>query len=347
MRHKPQQLIWYSFAHMARIGLLGAGTVGSKLIELIEDRDELGFSVSKVLVRDVNKARSKIPSSILTTSPKEILETSDIVVEVMGGITLASEVMMEALHQGKRVVTANKAALAECWESFKPFIKKGLLYFEASVMAGTPTIGALTGVLRGSRPLELHAILNGTCNYILTEIEKGVAYKDALAEAQRLGYAEADPSLDVEGFDAAHKLTVLARLVFEPNLEWEEVKAQTRGITSITAEMMKTAERRGGRIRLLGSVYPENNDWKYKVRPVFMPNTHPMAGAASNRNALYFRGDAVGSVLITGAGAGGAATASGVLSDIICAAQGAPGPSLLSKAATVPKNVDVEILEEV
>ncbi|MGL4608457.1 MAG: homoserine dehydrogenase [Trueperaceae bacterium] len=332
---------------MTRIGLLGAGTVGSKLVDLIEDRDELGFRVSKVLVRDLNKARGKIPTAILTTQPKEILAESDIVVEVMGGTTVASETMMTALEGGKRVVTANKAALAEGWDGFKPFIKKGQLYFEASVMAGTPTIGALTGVLRGSRPLELHAILNGTCNYILGEIEKGVAYKDALAEAQKLGYAEADPSLDVEGFDAAHKLTVLARLVFEPNLAWEEVKAQTRGITHITAEMMQRALKRQGRIRLLGSVYPENNDWNYKVRPVFIPNSHPMAGAASNRNALYFRGDAVGTVFITGAGAGGAATASGVLSDIICAAQGAPGPSLLSKSAVVPKDVDVEILEEV
>lgn len=334
------------FSLVMKIGLLGAGTVGSKLAELIEDRSELGFEVSKVLVRDPQKSR-KLPTYLLTTDPKEILDTSDILVEVMGGTTLASEVMLEALNQGKRVVTANKAALAERWDTFKPFIKKGLLYFEASVMAGTPTIGALTGVLRGSRPLELHAILNGTCNYILSEIEKGITYQDALAEAQKLGYAEADPTLDVEGFDTAHKLTVLARLVFEPDLAWEEVKAQTRGITGITAEIMQDAIHRQGRIRLLGSVYPENNDWKYKVRPVFLPNTHPMAQATSNRNALYFRGDAVGSVFITGAGAGGAATASGVLSDIISAAHGSPGPSLLSRAAKAPKDIQIEILEEV
>ncbi len=329
------------------IGLLGAGNVGKKLIELIEDRDELGFRISKVLVRDLSKARSKIPAELLTTNPKDILENSDLLVEVMGGTTLATEVMLEALNSGRRVVTANKAALAEHWETFKPFIKKGLLYFEASVMAGTPTIGALTGVLRGSRPLELHAILNGTCNYILSEIEKGVPYSKALKEAQNLGYAEADPTLDVEGFDAAHKLIVLARLVFDPNAAWESIEPNTRGITSITPEKMLAAIERNGRIRLLGSIYPCDRKWHYKVRPVFLPNTHPMAHAASNRNALYFCGDAVGSVLITGAGAGGAATASGVLSDIISAAQGTPGPSLLTKAATVPQNVDVEILEEI
>ncbi len=329
------------------IGLLGAGTVGSKLVELIEDRDELGFKVSKILVRDASKARSNIPQTLLTTDPKEILETSDILVEVMGGTTTAPEVMLEALRLGKRVVTANKAALAEHWDTFKPFIKKGLVYFEASVMAGTPTIGALTGVLRGSRPLELHAILNGTCNYILSEVEKGVAYNKALTEAQKLGYAEADPRLDVEGFDAAHKLLILARLVFDPNATWENVECHTKGITHITPEVMQAAIKRNGRIRLLGSVYPDQGQWAYKVRPVFLPNTHAMASAASNRNALYFRGDAVGSVFITGAGAGGAATASGVLSDIISAAQGAPGPSLLTKAAIAPKGFDVEILEEV
>jgi homoserine dehydrogenase len=329
------------------IGLLGAGNVGKKLVELIEDRDELGFKVSKVLVRDVSKARSKIPPDLLTTNPKEILETSDLIVEVMGGTTLATEVMLEALNNGKRVVTANKAALAEHWETFKPFIKKGLLYFEASVMAGTPTIGALTGVLRGSRPLELHAILNGTCNYILSEMEKGEIYSKALKGAQDLGYAEADPTLDVEGFDTAHKLIVLARLVFDPNAKWESIEANTKGISSITPEVMEAAAQRNGRIRLVGSIYPCDGQWTYKVRPIFLPNTHPMANAASNRNALYFCGDAVGNVFITGAGAGGAATASGVLSDIISASQGLPGPSLITKAAVVPRNADVEILEEV
>jgi homoserine dehydrogenase len=330
-----------------KIGLLGAGTVGSSVAKLIHERDELGFVLSKVLVRDLNKTRAGIDNAHLTTNPNEIIDCSDILVEVMGGMTLATETMLAALQCGKRVVTANKAALAEQWQTFKPYIQKGLLYFEASVMAGTPTIGALTGVLRGSRPLELHAILNGTCNYILSEIEKGVPYAKALKEAQTLGYAEADPKLDVEGFDAAHKLTVLARLVFDPEVAWEDVEAHTKGIVHITPEMMQEAMARQGRIRLLGSIYPKDGQWAYKVRPVFLPNAHLMAGAASNRNALYFRGDAVGSVFITGAGAGGAATASGVLSDIICAANGAPGPSLLKKASPVPPDIDVEILAEV
>jgi homoserine dehydrogenase len=329
------------------IGLLGAGTVGSSVVNLIRQRDELGFSLSKVLVRDLSKARAGIDNDYLTTDPKEIIEASDILVEVMGGTTLATDVMLTALQRGKRVVTANKAALAECWQTFKPFIQKGLLYFEASVMAGTPTIGALTGVLRGSRPLELHAILNGTCNYILSEIEKGVPYSKALKEAQNLGYAEADPKLDVEGFDTGHKLTVLARLVFDPDVAWEEVEKNTKGITHITPEMMQDALARQGRIRLLGSVCPKDGQWSYKVRPVFLPNSHTMAAAASNRNALYFTGDAVGSVFIMGAGAGGNPTASGVLSDIISAANGAPGPSLLKKASPVPQDVDTETLEEV
>ena len=275
-----------------------------------------------------------------------MLDSSDIVVEVMGGTGLAAELTLQALQAGKRVVTANKAVLAERWDELIPFVAEGKLYFEAAVMAGTPVVGPLTGALRGSRPLELHAILNGTCNYILGELEQGTQYETALAEAQRLGYAEADPTLDVEGFDAAHKLTVLARLVFDPETSWKTVESNTKGISQLMPEQVQAAEKRGGKVRLLGSVYPENGSWQVRVRPVFLPNTHPVASAASNRNALYYRGDAVGEVLITGAGAGGMPTASGVVADLLTAIAGRPGPSLLDAPAPVPGDA-VEKLEEV
>jgi homoserine dehydrogenase len=255
--------------------------------------------------------------------------------------------MLAALRQGKHVVSANKAALAERWAEFKPYLGDGLLHFEAAVMAGTPVIGPLTQCLRGSKPLELHAILNGTCNYMLSALEQGTSYQSALAEAQRLGYAEADPSLDVGGFDAAHKLTLLARLAFDPEISWQSVKATTRGIEQLTPEQMKAAIDRGGCIRLLASVYPEQAAWQVKVRPVWLAAHHPMAHIASHYNALYFKGDAVGEILITGAGAGGMATASGVLSDVIEAVQGRPGPSLLSQARPVPQDLTIEVLEEI
>ncbi len=330
-----------------KIGLLGAGTVGSGLCDLFEGAG-LEAVISKVLVRDPDKARPGcVPHAALTTDADAVLEDSDVIVELLGGTDYAGELMLRALTAGKRVVTANKAVLAEKWNEFKPFIETGKLYFEAAVMAGTPAVAPLSGVLRGSRPLELHAILNGTCNYILGELEGGADFEDALKEAQDLGYAEADPSTDVDGFDAAHKLTILGRLAFDPDFSWERVRAHTHGIRHLTPAIVKEAMEDGGRLRLVGSIYPEDGFWRGTVRPVYLPPEHPLAGSASNRNGLLFRGDAVGEVLITGAGAGAAPTASAVLADLIDALAERPGPKLLTRAATVPQTYRAQPLGEV
>lgn len=329
-----------------KIGLLGAGTVGGALCDLLTGAG-LGAFISKVLVRDPEKARGNcVPTSALTTDADAVLE-SDVVVELMGGTGRASELMLRALGAGKRVVTANKAALAEQWDDFAPFMEAGRLYFEASVMAGTPAIGPLSGVLRGSKPQELHAILNGTCNYILGELEAGAEFRDALREAQRLGYAEADSSLDIDGFDAAHKLTILGRLAFDPAFSWETLRANTHGIGHLTPAIVKEAMEDGGRLRLVGSITPENGGWRAAVRPVYLPPEHPLSGSASNRNGLLFKGDAVGEVLITGAGAGAAPTASAVLADIFDALAGRSGPSPLTQPAPVPTDYEAQPLGEV
>ena len=325
-----------------KLGLLGAGTVGTALAGLLKAHDEI--EILGALVRDTSKPREGISEDILTTDSHAVMD-ADILVELMGGTTQAGDLLLEFLHTGKPVVTANKAVLAERWDEFLPYLQQGLVHFEAAIMAGTPVVGPLTNALRGSQPVELHAILNGTCNYILSELEKGEQYPKALAEAQSLGYAEADPSLDVGGYDAAHKLTILARLVFDPELSWQQVETDTVGIESLTPEKMSRAVDVGGHIRLLGSVYPEQGKWQVKVRPVFLPDSHPMAGSASNRNALYFRGDAVGEVLITGAGAGGLPTASGVLGDVLNALAGRPGPALLNRAARVPSQAVTPLKE--
>jgi homoserine dehydrogenase len=329
------------------VGLLGAGTVGSALAQLIAERRDLGLKLSGALVRDPGKPRHAALAGVISTRAEEVIASADVVVELLGGVGVPGDLMLTALEAGKPVVTANKAVLAERWRELKPYLERGLVHFEAAVLAGTPAIGPLAGVLRGSRPLELHAILNGTCNYILSQLEAGAGYREALSEAQRLGYAEADPSLDVEGLDAAHKLTVLARLAFDPELSWERVKADTRGITKLTPAVVKEAMEDGGRIRLVGSAYPEEGRWRFTVRPVYLPALHPLAGAASNRNALYFHGDAVGEIFISGAGAGAMPTASAVLADVIAAAQGRPGPSLLPSTASVPAKHKVTALEEV
>lgn len=330
------------------IGLLGAGTVGGALCDLARDRG-LDSAIKRVLVRDPDKTRGDcVPLSALTTDADAVLE-SDVVVELMGGTGRASELMLRALNAGKRVVTANKAVLAEQWDDFAPFMEAGRLYFEASVMAGTPAIGPLSGALRGSKPQELHAILNGTCNYILGELEAGAEFKDALKEAQRLGYAEADPSLDVDGFDAAHKLLVLGRMAFDPALSWKTLQANTHGIAHLTPAIVKEAMEDGGRLRLVGSITPdpEAGSWRAAVRPVYLPPEHPLSGSASNRNGLLFRGDAVGEVLITGAGSGAGPTASAVLADIFAALAGRSGPSPLAQPAPVPTDYEAQPLGEV
>lgn len=334
------------------IALLGAGTVGGAFARLVQQHRErlagLGLEVgfSKVLVRDTSKVRAGIPPEKLTDQPENLLGDADVLVEVMGGTGLAQRLVLEALEQGIPVITANKALLAEAWDELRPYADDGLLYYEASVMAATPVVAAIAGVLWGSNLLELHAILNGTTNYILNRLEGGTSYAEALAEAQAKGYAEADPTLDVEGFDAAHKLTVLARLCLDPDYPWEKVRANTRGITHLTPRDLEAARQQGQTVRLVGSLYPEGGEWKAAVRPVRLPLEHPLARAGSARNGLVFRGDACGELVFSGAGAGGAATASAVLGDLYQLLMGVPGHAPISAKAPVP-DYPAERLEEV
>jgi homoserine dehydrogenase len=301
-----------------------------------------------ILVRDISKPRSSaLVVDRITNNGEQVVDNADIVIELMGGVDRASDLMLQALEAGKPVITANKAALAERWQDFLPYLQRGQLYFEAAVMAGTPIVAALTGGLRGSNPIELHAILNGTCNYILRRLEEGIDFDDALTEAQTLGYAEADPSLDIDGFDSAHKLTLLARLAFIPELAWETVKARTEGIRKLTPAIVQEAMQDGGRVRLVGSIYPENGHWQVAVRPVYLPASHPLAGSASERNGMVYRGDALGDVSMIGPGAGGKETASGVLADLYAVLGGQRGPNPLELAAPVPRDVRVHKLGEV
>lgn len=326
-----------------RIGMLGVGTVGAALAELVRERSDL--ILVKALVRDLDKPRNvSHPEKILTTDADEVLASADVLVEVMGGVDQPVALMQRALEAGIPVVTANKAALAERWDAFLPAMREGRIYFEASVMAGTPAIEPVAGVLRGSAPRELHAILNGTCSYILQQLEQGVPYASALAEAQRLGYAEADPTLDVGGIDAAHKLTILARLSVDPNLTWDSVLRSTRGIERLTPSLVQEAMEDGGRVQLVGSVIPRGGAWSVAVRPVYVPPGHPLA--TNEGAALLYRG-AGGEVLMTGPGAGGIETASAVLGDLLALVAGRPGPSPLAQPAPVPDGFVAEDLGDV
>ncbi len=317
-----------------RIALLGGGTVGSAFYALVEARKNLlrAYGVEPeflfVLVRDPRKPRS-IPSHLLTATPGDLLE-ADLVVEALGGVERPLELVLPALEAGIPLITANKALLVEAWSRLRPYLEEGLVYAEASVMAGTPALGALE-VLRGSEILELHGILNGTTLYILRRMEEGLSYEAALREAQALGYAEADPRLDVEGWDAAHKLTLLARLLVDPDLPWP---IPTRGIAGLPQEALAQALAQGGRVRLLASLYPQGGRWQAQVRPVRLPQDHPLA--QSPGNALWVRSEPLGEVFLMGPGAGGGATASGLFADLLRFLGGGLGHRPLPLAQPVP-----------
>src|SRR5690625_4269018 len=344
----------------SRVAVLGAGTVGGALLRRREN--ETALTVSSELVRDGSRARQLAPQQqqVLTTDPTEALSGAELLVEMLAGTALAVDrmlvapgrtglavdLMLEAVGRGIPVVTGNKAALAERWDLFLPHMRRGLLHFEAAVMAGTPVIAPLTAVLRGSEPLGLDAILNGTCSYIIRRLADGEGFEAALAAAQELGYAEADPTFDIEGIDAAHKLTILGRLAFDPELEFTAVREQTRGITALTPELVREHAAAGRRAALVGSIRPGAQGWQAGVRPVALPADHPLARIDPAHNGCLFRGRHSGDVLISGPGAGGDETASAVLADLLNAAAGRPGPAPLLRARPLPEPGDAAMTSE-
>jgi homoserine dehydrogenase len=319
------------------LGIIGGGTVGGGVFQAIQRNGDLMASrlgiwlnVVKMAVRDVHKKRPvKIPRTLLTTDWAAVLAHPDVnlIVELMGGTTTAREVVLQALKLGKPVVTANKALLsAHGEELFAAAERNGTnLYYEASVAGGIPIIKVLREGLIGNRITRLYGIVNGTCNYILTRMKlEGADLPEVLADAQRLGYAEAEPSLDIDGHDAMHKTGILASLAHG---FWVNPKhIHTEGIRSITALDIQFAGQLGYTIKLLGIVKRGDSDERgcppiqVSVYPTLIPNTHVLASVNHVFNAIYVRGDVVGDTLYYGRGAGQDATASAVLSDLADAA---------------------------
>jgi homoserine dehydrogenase len=333
------------------LGMIGGGTVGSNALSLLHKRkalfEHMGYDLqlAPILVRDPSKTRDfDYPNASFTDDPAA-LEPADIVLALMGGTTKVLEFILPHLKAGKPVVTANKAVLAERWEVLKPFSENGQLYFESSVMAGTPVIGPICGTLRSSETLELHAILSGTCNYILTRMEAGATYETALSEAQTLGYAEDPPTLDVGGIDAAHKLCVLARMTVDPDYKFEDL--EVKGIDGLSSGRVLEAVSSGKRVKLVGSIVPNGAKWQAKVRPVILESDHPLALAASSRNTIIFNGDASGTVIIQGGGAGGMVTASAVIGDLIDHLAGVSGHKPRPELTKVPVEFKAEVFEEI
>jgi homoserine dehydrogenase len=307
--------------------LLGCGTVGSGLIQLVHKNSSLirqragvELSISKILVRDPLKERpDSVDRSLLTTQPEKVINNGcDLVVELVGGIEPARGFIQRSLARGKHVVTANKALLAVDGYSLMKAaeIQNVRLGFEASVCGGIPIIRALRNGLVGNQIHSLTGILNGTCNYVLTRMtEDRMDFNEALAEAQAKGFAEADPTLDIDGNDAAQKLTILAELAFNTRVKSDAVSRD--GIRNITADDIQAARELGYVIKHVATAEVTGDALALNVEPVMLPVTHQLAGIRDENNAVLVRGDAVGEVLFSGRGAGSLPSASAVLSDIV------------------------------
>lgn len=311
-----------------KVGLLGLGVVGggtwkvlTRNAEEIARRAGRRIEVSAIAVRDVEKARKLVGEQTLVSSDGfDVVRNPDIdiVVEVIGGDTLARELVMEAIAQGKHVVTANKALLAKHGnEIFAAAHQKGVMVaFEAAVAGGIPIIKAMREGLTANRIQWLAGIINGTTNFILSEMRaRGLSFHEVLAEAQRLGYAEADPTFDIEGVDAAHKLTLLASLAFGVPVQFD--KAHIEGISNLAREDIIHAERLGYRIKLLGITRRRDDGIELRVHPTLVPTERLLANVEGAMNAVLVSGDMVGPTLYYGQGAGELATASAVVADLV------------------------------
>jgi len=311
-----------------RVGLIGLGTVGQGVVSVLrENAEEIARRVGRPVVithasaRDIHKARPIALDGIsLVADPMQIATTADVdvVVEVIGGSTTAKDAILAALARGKPVVTANKALLAEHGNViFEAARMSGIpVAFEASVAGGIPIIKAIREGLAGNRIESLAGIINGTCNYILTQMTvKGQPYAEALADAQKLGYAEADPTFDVEGVDAAHKLTILASIAFGMPLSFPGVACE--GISKVTAQDITLANTLGYRIKLLGIAKRSVQGAELRVHPTLIPDDHLLAKVDGVLNSVVVQGNAVGQIGFYGRGAGGNATASAVIADLV------------------------------
>jgi homoserine dehydrogenase len=319
-------------AHVVRIGVIGHGTVGAAFVKLVKQqsntiaaRSGVRLEIARVAVRNTAAHAGSLAADVLTQDADFVVSdpTVDLVVELMGGIDEARTLILKALASGKPVVTANKALIATHGaELFAAADKSGIdLLFEAAVCGGIPLIRPLRESLRGEPIRRVLGIVNGTTNYILTKMsEDGASYADALAGAQQLGYAEADPTADVEGLDAAAKISIIASIAFGANVVAGDVYSE--GITKVTAADIAIAHRLGYAVKLLAIAELEKSSGSVSVRvhPAMVPHHHPLASVRDAFNAVVVDGEASGSLMFYGRGAGGDPTASSVLGDVIDAA---------------------------
>jgi len=314
--------------HSVKVGLMGLGTVGTGVVRIIQGHQEdlqkqtgLSIEIKKILVRNMDKERNvSVSPEMITLDAEELVNDPeiDVIVEVIGGIHPTKEYILQALENGKHVVTANKDLMAECGaELLSKAQEKGCdLFYEASVAGGIPILRALVEGFSSDRITKMMGIVNGTTNYILTKMsQEGADYADVLKEAQKLGYAEADPTADVEGHDAARKMAILSTLGFRVDMHLDDVKFE--GISKVTAEDIAHAKRLGYEIKLLGIAKRDDDFIEVSVQPTLVHKCHPLASVNGVFNAVYVHGEAVGETMFYGPGAGELPTATSVVADLV------------------------------
>jgi len=305
------------------IGLLGCGNVGRGFVELvdrerprIEARHGVELNIGRILVRDETKERAGVDRRLVTTSALDVLDDGcDVIVELIGGVHTAGAFLRRAIANGRNVVTANKALLATSGaELFASAAARGVtIGFEASVCGAIPIVRVLRRGLAGDEIESIRGVVNGTCNYVLSRMEEGLTFADALRCAQERGFAEADASLDVDGDDAAQKMRILASLAFDAPIVHEHVI----GIRWVTPRHIERARAGGNVIRLVASAERTANGIALRVEPCELDGNDPLASVKDENNAVIVRGRAAGEILLSGKGAGAMPTASAVLSDVL------------------------------
>lgn len=311
-----------------KLGILGMGTVATGLINIIElnnskiiETINKNLAVSKVLVKSLNKKREvNLPLEVYTTDAHEVINDRDtqIIVELIGGINPAYEYIKASLNNKKHVVTANKALIATHGGELEDLAAANgvKLMYEASVAGGIPILNTISESLAANEFEQIIGIINGTTNYILTQMtENSLEYDQAVKEAQRLGFAEADPSSDVEGDDAAYKIAILSAIAFGQRVEIKNVPKE--GITKISKEDIAYARELGYNIKLLASAVKNNDELEISVHPAFVPVEHPLSNVKNEFNAVFLKGNAVGELMFYGKGAGSLPTGSAVLGDVM------------------------------
>ncbi len=304
------------------VAVLGAGNIGSAVITRLQELDTeiVDINLTKVLVSDITKDRA-FDKNLLTEDIKDIVDDDsiDLVIEVLGGVEPGKEYIKSLLSNGKAVITANKDIIADCGNELVQLAQENntCLYFEAAVAAGIPVLKPLIESLRGENLSRVTGIINGTSNYMLTSMEEGSTYKDALSTAQELGYAEPDPTNDVEGIDAMYKAMILSLICFGATPDKDSV--HTEGISSITKEDFDWASRLNKTIKLVALIDNEGSGFNARVHPVLIDTRHPLAAIRGALNAVVVEGENINQLVFSGPGAGAAPTASAVIGDVLSA----------------------------